>query len=93
MGMFGIRVFDNSQRPLVEKIRQAAKSLLEKHKRQAELCVVHPSLVADGQDLSMVSEEVGMPVILSAPSLPVPPGHLFVGRDEPYPFSRETLRY
>ena len=79
MGMFGIQWFDNSEKKsLAQKILESKEHFEQKHKQAAEICVVNYNL-AVGADMDALAEETGLHMVISSPSIPCPPGHVWVG--------------
>lgn len=45
----GMLWFDDSDRPIKTKIKRAVTYYEQKYEKQPNLCVVHPSMLADGE--------------------------------------------
>jgi hypothetical protein len=76
--MTGVQWFDNGTKSLAQKILDAASYAKRILSLDAEYCVISKTLAA-GVDLNALSIKTGLRVIVEIPSMPVPPGHVFVG--------------
>jgi len=82
MGVFGLLYFDNSEkRSLSDKFLAVAADFQRRYKRPCEFGIVREDML-NGMSTEQLSEEVGFRVILSAPSHPVQPAHIFVGAED-----------
>lgn len=69
--------FDNSSKTTLEqKIAKAVEYYKKKYGRSPELCLVHPSMVAN-DDLTSVDH-----LITVRPWRPVLPGHMWIGIED-----------
>lgn len=71
----GLLWFDNSKSSLADKVRKAAAYYQKKYNRPAELCLVHPSMVVAGINLTVDG-------ITVRPYRPVLPGHMWIGIED-----------
>ena len=71
----GILWFDNSKLSLADKVRKAAAYYKKKYSRDAELCLVHPSMMGD----PILSEVDKITVRAYRPVLP---GHMWIGIED-----------
>jgi hypothetical protein len=76
--MTGVQWFDNGTKSLAQKIMDAASYAKRVLSLDVEYCMLSKTL-AVGVDLKALSSETGLRVIVEIPSMPVPPGHVFVG--------------
>ncbi len=70
----GMLWFDDSNRPLTEKVESAVAYYLNKYEQSPNLCAVHPSMLPDGDT------KVGQIDIRSATA--VMPHHFWLGVDQ-----------
>ena len=75
----GMLWFDNSGKPLAQKVAEAAAYHLKKFSRVPDLCLVHPSMV-EGSSLTVNGANGG--IITVRPHRAVLPGHLWIGVEE-----------
>jgi hypothetical protein len=73
----GMLWFDNSQTALSVKIQKAVDYYHKKYGRTPDLCLVHPSLIADNDKSALASLKITV-----RPYRPVPPGHIWVGIED-----------
>lgn len=71
----GLMWFDNSKLSLADKVRKAAEYYKKKYGRDAEMCLVNPSMMGD-QKLSEVDK------ITVRAWRPVLPGHIWIGIED-----------
>lgn len=70
----GMLWFDDSDRTLEMKVQRAATYYQEKYEKQPNLCVVHPSMLPEG--------EVALDLITVKPATAVMPHHYWIGVHE-----------
>lgn len=71
----GMLWFDNSEKPLSEKLKKAIEYYQKKNGRLPDLCLVHPEDMGKGINPNDVS-------IVVRPYRPVLPGHIWIGIEE-----------
>jgi len=82
----GMLWFDNSQTSLAAKVRKAASYYKKKYSRDAEMCLVHPSMLGDQspEDVDGITIRAYRPVL---------PGHLWIGVEELPEYAREQKAF
>lgn len=73
----GMLWFDNSDRTLVEKVKNVAQHFQKKYGRTPNLCLVHPSSMSTDDVVPFYGTEIHI-----RPYRSVLPGHLWIGIDE-----------
>lgn len=77
----GMLWFDNDPKtPLAAKVIRAAEYYANKYGRVPNLCLVHPTAVAEAA--APKTGESGLGGIVVRPYRPVLPGHLWIGIEE-----------
>ncbi len=71
----GMLWFDNSQTALSVKIAKAAEYYTRKYGRRPDLCLVHPSMMANQRVMEIDH-------LIVRPYRPVLPGHIWIGIEE-----------
>lgn len=71
----GMIWFDNSNKPLGDKVNDATEYYTKKYNKTPNLCLVHPKML-EGIDVILNTIEI-------RPYRPVLPGHIWIGIDEP----------
>lgn len=80
----GMLWFDDSARPLQEKVQRAADYYAQKYGRAPTLCLVHPSSLQGGPRLVAGVEIRGARTVM--------PNHLWIGIDEKLQLKRPVRR-
>lgn len=76
----GMLWFDNDPRTaLTAKVARAADYYRKKYGLAANLCLVHPSMLAE-QRPDMIEEQAGRVAV--RPNRAIQPGHLWIGTEE-----------
>lgn len=78
----GMLWFDNDPKTaLDQKVQEAAEYFIKKYGRNPDLCLVHPSMLAETQ------HQAGRVTV--RPWKTVTPGHLWIGVDEKLPLGAD----
>lgn len=75
----GMLWFDNSQKPLETKIKNAMDYYQKKYGRVPDLCLVHPSMMKDDM---RIKATFMIDKLTVRPYRPVLPGHIWVGIED-----------
>ena len=70
----GMLWFDDSDKPLTAKVKRAVSYYQQKYERAPNLCVVHPTMLVDG--------ETSVDTIELKPATAVMPHHYWIGVHE-----------